>query len=256
MSLKEAIDTRISIRKFNDLPIEIDKLKEVNDLIKQYNEFPGIRFELINDKNAFSTFTESYGLFENVNTFIVAIRELDSDNSEEKLGYFGENLVLTAVANGLGTCWVGVRDDLIGLDYYDLIPDEYKNKKNPTVTLKDNEEICCLIALGNIDIEEEELKILSNKRGSKNYDELTYVTSYAPLEEEWFKNGIKAVLKAPSAFNMQPIRFVYDKNMVYAEIVNKQATMVDVDLGIAKLHFQIGAECGSWQWGNQGVFNK
>ena len=256
MFLLDAINSRISIRKFLDVPIEKNKLTDLNELIQQYNQNPGIRFELINNETAFSTFTESYGSFENVKNFIVAIKETGNNKAEEKLGYFGELLVLHAVSFGLGTCWVGVRDNLKGLEYYDLIPDEFKNSKNPTVDLMENEEICCLIALGVTDLDLETQKSLNAKRKSKSYDEIAYTTSHSHIAPDWFKDSIAAVLKAPSVFNAQPIKFVFDNNTIFAEIVDKDVVMSNLDLGIAKLHFEIGANGGTWQWGDRGTFIK
>ena len=55
-----------------------------------------------------------------------------SDDLDEKLGYYGERLVLEAQALGLNTCWVG-------LTY---------SKQAEHLTIGKDEKLVCVIALG------------------------------------------------------------------------------------------------------------
>lgn len=59
--------------------------------------------------------------------------------------------------------------------------------------------------------------------------------------------------------NRQPAMFSYDpgSGSVEAYIGGRDSTMFAyTDLGIAKLHFQIGAGGGSWEWGDRGTFSQ
>ena len=57
----------------------------------------------------------------------------------------------------------------------------------------------------------------------------------------WFMEGMDAVMKAPSAINKLPVFFTYNNGIVTAETTTKTGYEY-VDLGIAKLHFEIGAD--------------
>ena len=64
---------------------------------------------------------------------------------------------------------------------------------------------------------------------------------------EWFARGIEAVMLAPSAMNRQRFRFtLLEDGRVRAE--TSRGPYSDVDLGIAKLHFEIGAGKGNFEW--------
>ena len=73
---------------------------------------------------------------------------------------------------------------------------------------------------------------------------------------EWFEAGVAAAAKAPSAMNGQPVLFAYDKESgdASATLDPSVAYGSAVDLGIAKMNFQIGAGGGVWTWGNGGHF--
>ena len=56
---------------------------------------------------------------------------------------------------------------------------------------------------------------------------------------EWFRAGVAAALKAPTAVNQQKFRFLRN-----GETVTVKATggfYSDVDLGIVKYHFEVGS---------------
>ena len=72
---------------------------------------------------------------------------------------------------------------------------------------------------------------------------------------DWFQSGINAVVRAPSAMNRQAYRFTYSNGTVTVQ-QTEHTTYSDVDLGIAKLQFEIGAHGGTWTWGDGGTFTK
>lgn len=63
---------------------------------------------------------------------------------------------------------------------------------------------------------------------------------------------MRAVRRAPSALNRQPVRFVWRDGAVSASVPDYASQAVD--LGIAKLHFEIGAGGGSWKPGSGGAY--
>ena len=73
---------------------------------------------------------------------------------------------------------------------------------------------------------------------------------------DWFITGMEAVQKAPSAINRQPVLFTYKDEIVTAAIDDITKEGFAFDLGIAKLHFEIGAGGGTWDFGNSAEFKK
>ena len=57
---------------------------------------------------------------------------------------------------------------------------------------------------------------------------------------EWFVNGMKAVMLAPTAVNQQKFQFSLDGDQATATTTG--GFYSDIDLGIAKYHFEIGAK--------------
>ncbi len=76
-----------------------------------------------------------------------------------------------------------------------------------------------------------------------------------PISEPpaWFARGIEFSLLAPTAVNQQKFHFDLLDDGADAEGVRVKATTglgsyTDIDLGIAKLHFELGAGTGSIEW--------
>lgn len=62
----------------------------------------------------------------------------------------------------------------------------------------------------------------------------------------WFENGIEAALLAPTAINQQKFLFTLKGNRVSAKA--KMGAHTDIDLGIVKYHFEIGAGKNNFKW--------
>lgn len=159
-----------------------------------------------------------------VRHYIGLIANDDDPHSNEKIGYYGELLVLHATTLGLGTCWVG------GTFSKSKVPFE----------LAENERVACLITIGNV----EETSSFKEKffhnmthRKVKPKEEMFTSDEQVP---NWFLSGMAAVQKAPSAMNKQPVTFSYQDGCVKASVKNETVYFVLFDLGIAKLHFELG----------------
>lgn len=250
MTVQQAIDIRISRRKYIPAELPPDAVGVIQNMIGEYNKTDGVRMQLVLDKGeAFAGLRRSYGMFSGVQHYIGLIDRLsDSDDpsayhasaNTEKMGYFREKIVLQAVTLGLGTCWVGGTFD----------------RKACPFILKDGEMVACTIVLGKT-AEEQSLKeklIRSvTHRKTKTAEELYQSSGPVP---DWFMNGIRAVQKAPSAVNRQPVLFSYRDGTVTAAVQNPEDVGTALDLGIAKLHFEIGAGGGKWDFGNGAAFAK
>ncbi len=243
MNLNEAIEIRCSRRKYLDKKIEPAALKKLKMLIEGYNSESGLNIKLIVDEpEAFNGFKKTYGLLVGVTNYFCMISNKTIENCNEKLGYYGELLVLHATAENLGTCWVGGSYDK------NLCP----------VTLSDNEKINCVISVGycekNKNIREKFIYGVTHRK-SKTASQMYESDIKAP---DWFLRGMDAVVKAPSAVNRQGVKFRFQKGKVTAEVDNIEDSSKAVDLGIAKLHFEIGAKAagvnGKWTFGNKAEF--
>ena len=108
MTNLEAMQARTSRRTYLSTPIEEEKVAELNLLIDQYNATGDLSiFLLLNGDAVFSSLIKSYGLFKGVKAIFVLKGPKSNPDLKEKLGYYGEMLVLEATRLGLGTCWVG-----------------------------------------------------------------------------------------------------------------------------------------------------
>jgi hypothetical protein len=87
-------------------------------------------------------------------------------------------------------------------------------------------------------------------RGTKSIEQMYTAEGDVP---DWFLQGMRAVQKAPSAVNLQPVLFHYLMGIITAD-VKETLHMQLVDLGIAKLHFEIGAGRGKFVFGNGATF--
>lgn len=239
MELNEAIERRCSRRTYIDRPIDDEKVRTLEALIKEGNNEGHLHLQLVlNDGKAFQGIRKSYGLFKGVQNYIALVGKEDK-SLREKVGYYGERIVLEATRLGLGTCWIGGSFD----------------KKSCNCSMEEGEVLIAVIAIGNIPVEHtlKEKIILKAVHGkSKEVTEMYEADEEVP---NWFKDGMKAVQKAPSAMNKQPAKFYY-KNLIVTAKVHGGKDYQEIDLGIAKQHFEIGAQGGKWQWGNGGTFIK
>ena len=113
MTLLEAIEARHSVRKYTDGAIPDDVLATLRNKVWEINKEAGLHVQLVTDEpRAFGGFKStsgvfSYGAFTNVrNYFVMAGKK--GDDLDEKVGYWGEQLVLVGPTLGLNTCWVGL----------------------------------------------------------------------------------------------------------------------------------------------------
>lgn len=235
MNMTRAIEVRKSRRTYLPTPIEPRKTALLKSRIEEYNVRAGLTICFLeNGGFAFSGLRRSYGMFKGVRSLFV-MKGLKSDPYlKEKIGYYGELLILEATVLGLGTCWVGGTFDKSG------------------IRTTEEEELVCVITVGNVPEEEtlkERMIYKAVHRKTKSIRELSEIVGDCP---GWLKTGLKAVQKAPSTRNTQKVCFLYEPGNLRAR-VPETAPFDLVDLGIAKLHFELAAG-GRFQAGNGGKF--
>lgn len=224
----KAIDERCSRRTYISKEIEADKINSLQKLIKELNELSDLNLQLqLNALKLFKGFSSSYGMLKGVQAYFALVGDKNNPDLLEKIGYYGEILALEATALGLGTCWVG---------------GTYNRKLcNKLINLKESEELVAIITVGYTPVDktlkEKMISKLSHRK-TKKVEEMYSAIGSIPTE---FINGMKSVQKAPSALNKQPIKFHYKNGCVTTEIINSVG-YEKIDLGIAKLHFEIGTQ--------------
>ena len=206
---------RHSVRSYLPKPIEGETLMLLIHKIHEINMESGLNIQLIlNEEKAFSSKLVHYGMFHNVKNY-VAMVGTKSKLLEEKVGYYGEKLVLYAQSIGLNTCWVALT---------------YRKIKNKYL-IKKNEKLVLLITIGYGENE-------GFPHKKKTIDQINKSKGNLP---SWYIDGLEAVLLSPSAMNQQKYSF----ELIEENIVKAQAGIgfyTHVDLGIAKYHFELGAK--------------
>ena len=108
MTVQEAIEARHSVRAYEDQPLSVETVKVLEDEIVKLNNDGRLHIQLIrNEPEAFRGTLAKYGKFRNVSNYLVMAGK-KAGYLDERIGYYGEHLVLLAQSIGLNTCWVVV----------------------------------------------------------------------------------------------------------------------------------------------------
>ena len=224
MTIQEAISARHSVRQYLDRPVEMAKAAALRAEIGKLNAESGLNIQLVLDEpKCFSTGMWKYGQFSGVKNYFVMAGPKGQE-AEEKVGYYGEKMVLLAQTLGLNTCWVGLT--------YKKIPGAYSLRKGDVVH--------CVISLGYGATQ-------GVQHPQKPVEGFYEATGDVP---EWFNKGIEAALLAPTAVNQQKFKFILHKgNKVETKTFFSLWGYTFIDLGIVKYHFEAGAGKENFAWG-------
>lgn len=227
MTIEEAIEARHSVRAYKEKPLEEGVAQRLEEEIAKVNMRGNLHIQLIrNESNAFRGTLAKYGKFRNVTSYMVMAGKRAED-LDERIGYYGEHLVLLAQTLGLNTCWVGLS--------YKKIPDTY--------VLEEGEVVKAYVAIGYGETPGVGHRI-------KRVDQVSNVSDQTPT---WFLEGVKAALLAPTAVNQQKFSFEYvgmngKRHQVRAKRGFSLIGYTKMDLGIAKYHFETVAGKEQFDW--------
>ena len=226
MTLLEAIDVRHSVRRYISRPLEREAVDCLRAKIDECNSKGNLHIQLVlNERKGFSGML-AYGSFSGVENYIVMAGRR-ADDLDERVGYYGEQIVLLAQQLGLGTCWAGL---------------SYRKVKG-AYALDSEEKVACMISLGYPDD-------AGRKHKCKSVEDVSNASVSTP---EWFEQGVRAALKAPTAVNQQKFYIEYagvkdGRHSVRARRLFSVVGYTSMDLGIVKLHFEIGAGRDNFEW--------
>lgn len=223
MTIQEAILARHSVRAYIDKLLPEDIVAALRAKIDEVNVAAGLHVQLIlNEPKSFQCAMAKYGHFSGVSNYLVMAGK-KTDDLDEKVGYYGEQIVLLAQMLGLNTCWVGVS--------YSKIPNTY--------VLEEDEKIACYIALG----------YGANQGVGHKIKSIVEVSNASDLTPKWFLDGVNAALLAPTAVNQQKFFFEYTTgNRVVAKRGISLVGYTQMDLGIVKYHFEVAAGKENFVW--------
>lgn len=228
--------TRCSRRSYTKEPLDEDTLIRLLDAIEECNQRGGLHIQMHTEETeAFSGMKACF--FVGVRNYFVMAGRADDPDLDEKLGYYGESLVLLATQMGLGTCWVAGTYD----------------PSKVICELDEGEIVRCVIAFGHVKDRKTARERAIAKTVKRKTREIREMLVSEEDPENWVVDGMRCVVRAPSAMNRQPVKFYFSEGTVTAAVDEKRDTDL-LDLGIAKLHFEIGAGSGSWEFGNGGSF--
>ena len=222
MTLKEAIVARHSVRQYQEKAIEAEIIKRLNEEIALCNQEGGLHIQLVLDEpHAFTGGMVKYGSFKGVRNYLAMVAPKGAD---EKVGYYGERLVLLAQTLGLNSCWVGMS---VGKQ-----PDRY--------TIADGEKLHCVIALGYGANQGVQHPLRPMEK---------FIKASIPLPD-WFRRGMEAAILAPTAVHQQKFELeLLDDHTLAARARFSLVGWAKLDLGIVKYNFEVaaGKENFSWQ---------
>mgnify|MGYP004566618333 FL=1 len=214
MSEIDAIKERHSVRNYEAKRIEADKVEKIRAKIEELNKEGNLHLQFMED--AGKTYNKLFNKVAGLGSApsVIACVGIDDETLEQRVGYYGEKLVLFIQELGLNTCWAGTF-----------------NEKNIGAEVGDGEKLVISIAVGYG-------KDKGKPHKSKSPEQVIEAKGDRPY---WFNKGVDMALLAPTAINQQKftIRLNEDESV---DFVDKGGIFSQVDLGIVRCHFEIGAE--------------
>lgn len=220
MTIKEAIEERHMVRHYIDKPIPPEIKKQLEERIEKINKENNLNFTLVTESAKGVGFL-ARALFKPVVYNYIIFAGEDNDSLDEKIGYFGSDIMLYAQTLGLNSWWNG------GM---------FSRSETKKFFDKGDIRVNGVLAVGYGQDKGKPHKSKSAKE----------ISSYEGKAPQWFINGVRAVLFAPTAVNKQNFTIKGKDNKVLMKY--KSGYLSDVDLGIGKYHFEVGAGKENFKW--------
>lgn len=219
MTELEAIKNRHAVRDYLDKGLSREVVASLQEELQKCNQDGQLHFQLITENaDAFKSFLPVFGRFKNVKNYIALVAKKQK-KMYELCGYYGADIMIRAQQMGLNTCFV---------------TGSYHGKKCP-VSLAEGEELIGVIAIGY------------GKTSGKPHKSKDVESLCKPCNSEWFKNGMRAAILAPTGYNKQHFFIESNGTKVSLRATDDRA-MSQIDKGIIKYHFEVGAGKENFQW--------
>ncbi|MCR5426593.1 MAG: nitroreductase [Lachnospiraceae bacterium] len=211
MTEPEALKERHSVRNYLEKAIEQEKLDALNACIAECNQAGNLHLQLLVD--AGKTFNRLLNRAMGLSTApsVIAMVGPEGQDLDERIGFYGEKIVLLAQMLGLNTCWAGTF-----------------NAGNVPAQIAEGERLVIVIAIGYG-------RDTGKAHRSKTAEQVSNVTAASP---EWFRKGVEYALLAPTAINQQKFRIEL-KDDGSVNFTDLGGVFSKVDLGIVRYHFEL-----------------
>ncbi|MBR1770058.1 MAG: nitroreductase [Bacteroidales bacterium] len=209
VSMLELMKARHSVRSFTEEKPSNELISRLNEEIKLCNKEGNLNFQLVLDEpSAFSSALAHYGKFSGVRNYIACVGK-KSDNLQERVGFYGERLVLLLQFLSLNSCWVALT---------------FK-KVQGAFTVASDEKLVCVICFGYGTTQ-------GSAHKTKKFEQVCKVAN--PSEE--LRQCVEAALLAPTSLNQQ--KFSIFLNAEGKPEVKRSGIGIytKVDLGIVRYH--------------------
>lgn len=211
MSIMEILEARHSVRQYKKITIEKEKREILNALCAKINEESGLHIQILYDEpECFNSRMAHYGSFSGVTSYISIVGKKEK-GLDEKAGYYGEQLVIKAQELGLNTCWAALTH----------------GKSKAFIQKGEKEAIVISLGYG-----------VTQGVPHKNRP-LSTLAKISETDPDWYKDGVKAALLAPTAVNQQ--KFHLERVGEEAQITAPFGMLTKLDLGIVKYHFEVAS---------------
>ncbi len=242
MTIRDAIQERISTRTFSDKAIDIQTMAAIQELLDRPVESPfgnRARFQLIH-KAVTKEKLGTYGFIKNVSAFIAGAIT-DAAFARVDFGFQLERIILELTRMGLATCWLG---------------GTFKRSSfAAAMHVQADEFIPCITPVGfpaaGQRFAEKLIRRAAGSDDRKPWDELFFQDNVdTPLirEETGDYEVVLDMLRlAPSASNKQPWRIIKNHEFYHLLLCRtrgyknqfKSADLQMVDMGIAMAHWSL-----------------
>lgn len=217
MTELEALKARHSVRNYQDKAIDSETVDKLCAFIDECNAAGDLKLQFLEDKEGtYSKFLNKFMALGTAPSVIACVGK-KADDLNERIGYYGQKIVLYAQQLGLNTCWAGT----------------FSKSATPCI-VEDGDELVITIAIG--------FGVDGGKvRKSKSAIDVSEVKGGYDNAPDWFKAGVEAALLAPTAINQQKFKIVLKDNDE-VEFVDKGGFFSKVDIGIIKYQFEVGSK--------------
>lgn len=222
MGMMDTIRARHSVREYDGRAPEGEALERLQRVVDDCARESGLNIQLLLDNPEVFNVVARFGL---IHGAVANIAFVARDKSEdERIGYWGQRIVLVAQEAGLNTCWVALCA-----------------RRKTKAVLAEGEKLRLVIAVGYGTTQ-------GAPRKTKSRSELcTVECASAPA---WFETAMEAAQLAPTAVNNQHFHVTLREDARTVLIEAPKGGLNMLDLGIVKRNFEEAAnELGAdWCW--------
>ena len=222
MDMIEAIKSRHSVREYEPRPLEESVVSDLWEVIEACKRDSGLNIQLVTGNPEVFDIIARFGVIHGAETTVAFVTR--DKTEDERIGYWGQRIVLAAQQLGLNTCWAAMC-----------------SRRRSKAVRAEGERVRLVIAVGYG-------KTQGKVRKTKSIEELSTVE--CGQRPAWFDASMEAAQLAPTAMNNQHFHITLRSDGKTVCIEAPHGSLDRIDLGIVKRNFEEAAnELGAeWRW--------